>query len=303
MNADLSRNPALTVVATYRRAIGASLERVWENVLDWEHLPWLHSRSFADIRCEDAGEWGWRAEVRYPGTDQLSNIELSTDRDASRYVTRVLDGPGSGGEIWTTLSTAGEHVTDIVVEFCAKVPSGVDAKSLGDGYLALYERLWDEDETMMQQRQTALDGRGAASELPTASSVATPSPAATLAPVATPPPVATPIVLGSVDEVRSGLPLHIEALGVRMRIIEIDGAWVLHSLTCPHLLGPLDDCEVVDGKVTCPWHGYRFDLASGRSCDGRRLRLACPFELEVDRVGDRVRLVPRAAAGSGDTTP
>ena len=61
MGEHLIRNSDLTVVATYRRAIGASLERVWENVLDWEHLPWLHSGSFADIKCLDAGDWGWRA--------------------------------------------------------------------------------------------------------------------------------------------------------------------------------------------------------------------------------------------------
>jgi nitrite reductase/ring-hydroxylating ferredoxin subunit len=106
-----------------------------------------------------------------------------------------------------------------------------------------------------------------------------------------------------VEEVRCGLPLRIEALGARMRIIEIDGEWVLHSLTCPHSLGPLDDCEVIDGKVTCPWHGYRFDLTSGRSCDGRRLRLSCPVELEVDLAADRVRLIPRGAVGPGDSTP
>ena len=41
---------ALTSVAVYERTIRASLERVWENVLDWEHLPWLHRRTFGHIR-------------------------------------------------------------------------------------------------------------------------------------------------------------------------------------------------------------------------------------------------------------
>lgn len=286
MSVDLSRNADLEVVATYRRAIGASLERVWENVLDWEHLPWVHSGSFSAIRCLDAGPWGWRADVTYPGSDTRSNIELSTDRDASRYVTRVIDGPGSGGEIWTSLSAAGERVSDIVVEFCAQVPPGVDAKSLGRGYLALYERLWDEDESMMQQRQDELDRREALGSAPDVARS----------------PSTTPILLGTLNELRSALPLDIEVLGARLRISEIDGSWVLYSLTCPHTLGPLDDCAVVDGKVTCPWHGYRFDLATGRSCDGHRLRLACPVELDVDREHDRVSLVPRVVAASDDTT-
>jgi nitrite reductase/ring-hydroxylating ferredoxin subunit len=34
---------------------------------------------------------------------------------------------------------------------------------------------------------------------------------------------------------------------------------------CPHFGGPLDDAPVDDrGIVTCPWHGYRFDVRTGR---------------------------------------
>ena len=32
----------LTLAGTYTRALGAGIERIWENVLDWEHLPALH---------------------------------------------------------------------------------------------------------------------------------------------------------------------------------------------------------------------------------------------------------------------
>ena len=38
---------------------------------------------------------------------------------------------------------------------------------------------------------------------------------------------------------------------------------------CPHQGGPLDEgklCE--DGTLRCPWHGYRFDLRSGRNSEG-----------------------------------
>ena len=43
MTPSLDRNPDLVVAATYHREVIASLEHVWENVFDWEHLPWLHS--------------------------------------------------------------------------------------------------------------------------------------------------------------------------------------------------------------------------------------------------------------------
>ncbi len=32
---------------------------------------------------------------------------------------------------------------------------------------------------------------------------------------------------------------------------------------CPHRGGPVGEGLVVDGVVTCPWHGNRFDVATG----------------------------------------
>jgi nitrite reductase/ring-hydroxylating ferredoxin subunit len=60
---------------------------------------------------------------------------------------------------------------------------------------------------------------------------------------------------------------------------------------CTHLLGPLGEAPVEDGCVTCPWHGYRFDVRTGRSADGRRLRLSPAPRVEVDAESGRVRLV------------
>lgn len=35
--------------------------------------------------------------------------------------------------------------------------------------------------------------------------------------------------------------------------------------TCPHAGGPLGDGVVEDGALTCPWHGWSYDLATGQS--------------------------------------
>ena len=58
---------------------------------------------------------------------------------------------------------------------------------------------------------------------------------------------------------------------------------------CPHKSGPLADGLVGERAVTCPLHGYKFDLVSG---DG--LGHACgalrTFAVDVDERGD-VRLL------------
>jgi nitrite reductase (NADH) small subunit len=38
--------------------------------------------------------------------------------------------------------------------------------------------------------------------------------------------------------------------------------------SCPHAGGPLADGIVAGGRVTCPLHGLRFDLATGEGSDG-----------------------------------
>jgi hypothetical protein len=55
------------------------------------------------------------------------------------------------------LTPVGTQETDIVVEFRARVENDKQAQALGAAYLRLYERLWDEDERMMQRRQELLD--------------------------------------------------------------------------------------------------------------------------------------------------
>ena len=56
--------------------------------------------------------------------------------------------------------------------------------------------------------------------------------------------------------------------------VEVDGEMIaLHrsgpevfaiAASCPHRGGPLDEGEVEDGVVNCPWHGWAFDVRTGR---------------------------------------
>ena len=150
---------SLTLVATYRRTVHASLDRVWENVCDWEHLPWLHRSSFSSIRLLDQTPDSWRARITMPPANapREAVIELQLDQAKLRYWSRTLEGQGTGSEILTCLQPIDERTTDIVVEF--RVP-GVNAKqteAIGAAYLRLYTRLWDEDERMMMRRQVLID--------------------------------------------------------------------------------------------------------------------------------------------------
>jgi nitrite reductase/ring-hydroxylating ferredoxin subunit len=255
----------LTRVAVYERPIHASIERVWENVHDWEHLPWLHASSFDSIELVDRGDWGWRARIGLPPDDRKILLELVLSGQ-DRYVSRTVEGPGAGSEIWTTLSPVGPDRTDIRVEFLVPDVPAEAADKLGAGFTALYTRLWDEDEAMMQRR-TSLLARGRSREAP------------------------APLDLGTLAEVRDRTPFRVEFGGAPFRLVLVAGELLAHAAICPHWLGPLDEGEVEDGCVTCPWHGYRFDVESGARRDAQSpMRLAPAPRVVLDPTSGRVRL-------------
>ena len=55
---------------------------------------------------------------------------------------------------------------------------------------------------------------------------------------------------------RDGLPLAIFNAG--------GGRFYATGPTCPHEDGPLSEGWIEAGAVVCPWHGFDFDLATGR---------------------------------------
>jgi nitrite reductase/ring-hydroxylating ferredoxin subunit len=257
------REPLFSV-GPYRRVVAASIERVWENVLDWEHLPHLHHDSFASLRLLSADADGWRAivtTVRELGAAE-SEIEVVLDRPQSSYVTRTLAGAGEGTEITTVLEPMGSS-TRITVDFLVPGVSEQHAELIGVYYRKLYARLWDQDEDMMIGRQRALDraaSRGA--RVPDARRA--------------------PVPLGNADELRARLPLRIEIADRMFQIVAVDGEILVHSATCPHMGGPLAVRVERDGCLVCPWHGFRFDARTGRSTEGRVLRLAPAPRVEID---------------------
>ena len=253
-------------VGPYLRVVNASLDRIWENVLDWEHLPYLHADSFAAIRLVHSTADTWRALVTTVASlgGAESEIEVVLDRANLRYVTRTIGGAGVGTEIVTALTPVDARNTRVEVEFLVPGVSEEHADLVGVYYRKLYARLWDQDEAMMVERERVLGSAASVS-------------------LRVPDDRRQPVPLGSAAELRTRLPLLIEVADRLYRILEVEGRFVVHSATCPHMGGPLGHAAVDEqGCVTCPWHGYSFAVATGRSADGRKLRLASVPRVDID---------------------
>jgi nitrite reductase/ring-hydroxylating ferredoxin subunit/DMSO/TMAO reductase YedYZ heme-binding membrane subunit len=53
--------------------------------------------------------------------------------------------------------------------------------------------------------------------------------------------------------------------GERLAVFRYDGKISAVSSVCQHQNGPLGEGTIIDGCITCPWHGYQYYPDSGRS--------------------------------------
>lgn len=74
------------------------------------------------------------------------------------------------------------------------------------------------------------------------------------------------IEVGAVDELREGRGKVVCLAGhERVALFRFNGAISAMSNVCPHQSGPLGEGRIVDGCVTCPWHGHQFNPATGKA--------------------------------------
>jgi nitrite reductase/ring-hydroxylating ferredoxin subunit len=64
-------------------------------------------------------------------------------------------------------------------------------------------------------------------------------------------------------------------------VFNVDGELFALENSCPHQGGPLADGWLEDSLVTCPWHGWCFDVRTGKMTLGEFARVA-RFEVRVD---------------------
>lgn len=276
---DYARVSSLQLLGNYKRSLPVSMERMLENALDWEHLPHVHASSFGAIECVDSGRWGWRARTAQPtvpGAEGVSahnqSLELLVDLQSHYWATAILVGPVAGIEIHTQATPVAEHEIEIDVRFYSVQP--VDAVHVPlylDALRVQYALLYDEDLLLMQGRQRALDNQSSWRGNESASAGASEP---------------LEMLLGEASSIAASGPMSVDTPTGRYCVRRHAGAWLVHSAVCPHMLGPLDEAKVdAQGVITCPWHGYRFDLLSGKNLQARCPSLdisAVVFEREGD---------------------
>jgi nitrite reductase (NADH) small subunit len=74
------------------------------------------------------------------------------------------------------------------------------------------------------------------------------------------------IRVASVDEIPPGTGKELAAGGRVVALYNVDGDFCSLDGVCPHAGGPLGQGTLNGNIVTCPWHGWQFDVSTGQHC-------------------------------------
>jgi nitrite reductase (NADH) small subunit len=90
--------------------------------------------------------------------------------------------------------------------------------------------------------------------------------------------------IGPVDDFPVGRGKQVTVGRRQIAIFRLDAGFFAIDNLCLHQAGPLCDGPVEDGAVTCPWHGWSYDLRTGILVQDGRVGIACHATQIVDGV-------------------
>lgn len=82
-----------------------------------------------------------------------------------------------------------------------------------------------------------------------------------------------------------GQSAEVVADGKIFAVYNVDGVFHVIDGICPHAGGPLGKGTLRGNIVTCPWHGWQFNVSSGQHCLNQRIcQTAYAVRIENGRV-------------------
>ena len=89
------------------------------------------------------------------------------------------------------------------------------------------------------------------------------------------------VKMATLDELPPGAAKEVEHEGRIYALFNVGGTITAIDGICPHQGGPLADGPLEGTMVTCPWHGWQFDVCTGKTPLGARIKQAV-FEVKVE---------------------
>lgn len=87
--------------------------------------------------------------------------------------------------------------------------------------------------------------------------------------------------VASVGEIAPGTARQVAVAGKTLAVYNVGGTFFCTDGICLHRGGPLGEGDLDGTTVTCPWHGWEYDVTTGANKMNPDVRLAC-FAVKVE---------------------
>jgi len=82
-------------------------------------------------------------------------------------------------------------------------------------------------------------------------------------------------------DVQPGTGKTVSLEGKSLALFNVDGTYYCTENTCVHRGGPLGEGVLEGATVTCPWHGWQYDIDTGR-CKTNPAAKISTYEVKVE---------------------
>ena len=87
------------------------------------------------------------------------------------------------------------------------------------------------------------------------------------------------------DEIPAGTIREFQVEGKAIALANVGGKFYAINNTCLHRGGPLAEGQMNGNVVTCPWHGWQYDVANGKLTMNPAVGVVCyPVEMRGDDI-------------------
>jgi len=83
------------------------------------------------------------------------------------------------------------------------------------------------------------------------------------------------VTVAGIEDIPPGTGRTVEIRGIWIALFNVGGSFYAVDNTCPHAGGPLGEGHLDGYVVECPWHGWRFNVQTGKRPENPEITVAC----------------------------
>jgi nitrite reductase (NADH) small subunit/3-phenylpropionate/trans-cinnamate dioxygenase ferredoxin subunit len=93
------------------------------------------------------------------------------------------------------------------------------------------------------------------------------------------------ISVAKVEEIPPGTGKTVDVNGIWIALFNVNGSFFAVDNTCPHAGGPIGEGKLSGEIITCPWHGWQFNVRTGEREGNPNFTVACcPVRVQDSQV-------------------